>query len=162
MPIRHDEDLKVVRLIPAPRMVTAAGVTASAATYGSGGHGTKGIADTLGWRRARIEIKKSSGSAQKLMWVKLGFQSGAATLYASCTPLSGYTSGIIFSGITTSGYARLFDIDLSSYSGRKRYINCQIRTCTTCGTVDVTCNLTNGEQFPPSTTGYAASTRYPA
>ncbi len=158
--MRNDENFKLVRMIPAPRMVTANGVSASAATYGSGGQGVKGICDTFGYRRVRIHIAKSAGTAQKLSTLKFGFQSGAASLFASCTTLSGFTSGILASAITTSAWSKLIDIDLTNYAGRKRYLNAKLTTCTTSGTIEVSAYLTNAEQFPPSTTGYTVTQRY--
>jgi len=158
--MRHDRNFKLVRMIPAPRTTVANGQTVSAATYGSGGHGTMGIVDTLGWDRALIEVSKQAGTAQKLSKLHLGMQSGPATLWASCTPLSGYTSGIVLSNVTASAATWLIDINLAGYASRKRYLNCKVTTCTTSGNVDVKCRLTRGEQFPPSATGYTTITNY--
>lgn len=155
--MRHDRNMKVVRCIPGPRTVTANGATVSAASYGSGGHGTKGIVDTLGWDWVRLEIRKQAGSAQKLSKVKVGFQSGAATLFASCSPLSGRTSGIVLSNVTASAAIWRVEINLAGYASRKRYMNTQATTSTTSGNVDVTAYLFRGEQVPPSTTGFTTS-----
>lgn len=162
--MRHDRNVKVVRMIPAPRTLTANGATVSAQTYGSGGNGLKGIVDTLAggveYDRVLVEISKQTGTAQKLSTVKLGMQSGAATLFASCTPLSGYTSGIVLSAITLSAVTYLIDINLAAYGSRKRYLNCKVTTCTTSGNVDVRARLIKGSQFPNATTGYTTITNY--
>lgn len=161
--MRHDEDLKVVRMIPIPRHETANGASSSAATYGSGGAtgNLRGIVDTLGYRRARIELRKSMTSAPTTL--RLAMQSGAATLFASAYnasgSLSGYTSGKVFTQVAASGRTYVIDIDLSAYGKRKRYLNAKLTTCNTCGYNDVSCYLTNAEQFPPATTGYTTTIR---
>lgn len=156
--MRHDENTKLIRMIPAPRTVTANGQSVSAITYGSSGE-TKGIVDVRGWDRARIEISKQTGTAQKAT-VRIGFQSAKTTLFVSATPLSGTTSGIVMNGVTTSAITNLVDINLANYSGLKAFLTCKVTTCTTSGNVDVKCHLARGEQFPPSTTGYTTITRY--
>lgn len=159
--MQHFLNQKVVRAIPAPKTTTANGHTVSAATYGSGGNGLKGIVDTTGYDYAVIEIRKSSGTAQKLSKVKIGFQSGPTTLFASCTPLSGLTSGNILSASpTTSGLMIGYGIALNQYSLRKRYMNTQLITSTTCGNVDVSVRLIRGDTFPPSVTGYSSFVKY--
>lgn len=158
--MRIDRNMKFKRMIPGPRTVTANGATVSAKTYGSGGHATLGVVDTLGWRRMRVELSKSTGTAQKLSKFYLGFQSGAATLWASCTPLSGFTSGIVLSSITTSSVTYAWDINLAAYKNRKRYLNCKVTTSTTSGNIEVRAYELDGEQFPPSTTGYVSITGY--
>lgn len=156
--MRIDRNMQVKRMIPSPRTTTANGQTVSAKTYGSGGHATLGVANTQGWRRCRVEISKSTGTAQKLSKVYLGMQSGANTLWASCSPLSGYTSGIVLSNITLSSVIYAFDINLAAYRSRKQYMNCKVTTSTTSGNIEVRIYELEGEQFPPSTTGYTTIT----
>lgn len=165
--MRHDRNVKVVRMIPAPRTLTANGATVSAQTYGSGGNGLKGIVDTLAggveYDRVLIEISKQTGTAQKLSAVRLGMQSGANSVFTAacgCTVLSGYTSGIVLSAITLSAVTYLIDINLAAYGSRKRYLNCKVTTCTTSGNVDVRARLIKGSQFPNATTGYTTITNY--
>lgn len=158
--MRLDRAFRMKRMLPAPKTTTANGQTVSAASYGSGGHATKGILDTQGWGRVRIEVSKSGGTAQKLSKIKFGMQSGATTLFASCTPLSGYTSGVLLSGITTSAVAYAYDINLRAYRSRKRYLNCQLITSTTSGNVEVRAFLSEPEQFPvaDASNGYVSIT----
>jgi hypothetical protein len=156
--MRIDRNLRMKRMLPSVRTTTANGQTISAATYGSGGHATLGVVDTQGWRRVRVEVSKQAGTAQKLSKLYLGMQSGATTLWASCSPLSGYTSGIVLSAITTSSVTYAFDINLTGYRSRKRYLNCKLTTSTTSGNVEVRAYELEGEQFPPSTTGYTSIT----
>jgi hypothetical protein len=156
--MRLDRAYRFKRMIPAPRTTTANGQTVSAASYGSGGHASRGIVDTLGYARVRITLSKQTGTAQKLSKFYLGMQSGAATLWASCTPLSGFTSGIVLSSITTSSVSYAWDINLRQYPNRKRYLNCKVTTSTTSGNIDVRAELLEPETFPPSTTGYVSIT----
>ena len=155
--MRHDRNVKVVRMIPIPQL--GANATVSAGTYGSGGHGTKGIVDTRGFNRALIEVRRGGG-ATKVKSVHIGFQSGATTLMASSTLLSGYTSGNWFTSSSTSQSVWLLDINLNSITNAKRYLNCKVVTsaASSIAKIDVTCRLTRGEQFPPSTTGYTSTT----
>ncbi len=162
--MRHDDDIKTVAMIPGPRHETANGASSSAKTYGSGAvaGNLKGIVDTAGYRRARVRLIKSLTSAPTSL--RLFFQSGAATLCASAYnasgALSGYTSGKVFSVVAVSGGQYLVDIDLTTYSKRKRYLNAKVTTCNTCGYPMVLCDLTLADTFPPATTGYTTTIRY--
>jgi hypothetical protein len=153
--MRHDADFKIIRMIPHPRTTTANGQTVSAATYGTTGS-TKGTVDLRGWDRAQIIIEKQAGTAQKLSKVYLGTQSAATTLWASTTPLPGFTSGIVLSSVTTSAAQWLVNINLAELSNRKAFLNCKVTTSTTSGNVDVSVLLMRGKQFPPATTGFTS------
>jgi hypothetical protein len=151
--MRYDADFKIIRMIPHPRTTTANGQTVSAATYGTTGS-TKGTVDLRGWDRAQIIIEKQAGTAQKLSKVYLSFQSAASTLWASSTPITGFTSGIVLSSVTTSAATWLVNLNLAERSDRKAFLNTKITTSTTSGNVGVTCILTKGKEFPPGTTGF--------
>lgn len=154
---RNDRFYRRRMLLPMVRTTTANGQTISAATYGSGGAtGTTGIMDLQGYRRVHVIVAKQAGTAQKLSKLKLGFQSGAATLFASCSPLTGVTSGIVLSSITTSRASYLIDIDLTAQSNLKRYLNCLLTTSTTSGNILVEAYGVDPEQCPPSTTGFTS------
>lgn len=154
--MRQDRRIRRWRMIPGVKVTNT---TASAATYGSGGNGTLGIVDTRGLSRVRIEVSRGkTGTASKIKSVHIGFQSGATTLMASSTLLSGYTSGNVFTSTTASGNIYAFDINLLTISNRKRYLNCKVVTSTTSNNICVDAFGTELEQFPPSTTGYTSIT----
>ena len=150
--MRWDKDIKRIRMIPAPRHATAAGVTASAATYGSGGSTSgRGIVDTLGYDWALLTAEKSSGSAAKASW-RFYEQSGAATLIASATAIT----SALASGITTSRTAHGYWLNLRTPT-RKRYLNAILVTSTTCGMTNIACTLFKGDSFPPSFNGFTVT-----
>lgn len=156
--MRLDRDMKIVRMIPLQRGSTT-GV--SAATAGSGGHGTLGIVDTRGYNRCRVEVIRSTG-AGKLTSVLLAFQSGAATLFASALTGGGSltgTSGRVLNSTTATSFVRAFDINLAAHPARKRYLNCRIgQSLAASRSIAVHCILYQGETFPPAITGYTGFT----
>ena len=158
------------------RLIPGAIVSASAATYGSGGSALAvGVLDTKGYNRVFVEFFTRSGTsgASKLSKPRLAFQSGAATLMASAVAasgaISGYTSGRMFTSSTLSTLWVAFDINLRGVKcgttgiAAKRYLNAAC-TMSTAGSrpVTVMATLYNGEAFPPAagatTTGPSAIT----
>lgn len=164
--MRWDRDYKLVRMIPGVKVTNT---SASARTYGSGGHGTLGVVDTMpggvAYDRCRISICRNTGTASKVKSCKVFFQSGAATLCASAYnasgALSGYTSGSWLASSSTSGtMLGTLDVNLAGYSKRKRYINALVATSTTSNAIELRCELYRGAAFPPSTTGLGTITVY--
>lgn len=146
--IDMQNDVRVKQMIPGRRTTTAAGVTTSAATYGSGGHTSLGIFDMQDCEHVEVWMLKQTGTAQKAS-VRLYEQSAATTLIASATAM---TSGMI-SAITTSSYIARFVI--RNHPQRKRYLNAIVVTSTTSGNVSVVAFGRRNKQSPPSTTGIA-------
>lgn len=141
-------DIKVVRMIPGPRHATAAGVSASAPTYGSGG-ASHGVVDTAGYDQALLMVLKSAATAAKVSW-KFYHQSGATTLAASANSIA----SAVACGITASRVGHMYRLNLTGY---KRYLNAKITTCTTCGMTQVLCILTKGEVIPPGNNGFTVT-----
>lgn len=161
--MRFDLRPKLVKMIP-DRKITSA--TVSAKTYGTGGHANSGIADLNGYDIAVIEVGQGIGLAHKIKKLCLGFQSGAATLFASTTVLSGLTSGAIITAVTTTGGVWRAIINLNAGAQRKRYLNCKLSVsgaATSAGTsYHVYCYLHQGKAFPQASTstGYTTTTEY--
>ncbi len=161
--MRFDLRPKLVKMIP-DRKITSAVV--SAKTYGTGGHVNSGVADTNGYDHAVIEVGQGIGLAHNIKKLCLGFQSGAATLFASCTPLSGLTSGAIITAKTTSGGVWRAIINLNAGAQRKRYLNCKLSVsgaATSAGvSYHVFCYLHRASTFPQASTatGYTSTTEY--
>lgn len=139
-------DFKVWTMIPMPRHETANGATSSAATYGSGG-GTagRGVVDTLGYDYIEFLFIKNTGTAAKCT-LRFAEQSGAATLFASATALTGGT----LSAVTASAVVYRFPV--INRASRKRYMNCKLTTSTTCGYSCVLAILRKGRIQPGGTT----------
>lgn len=145
--MRHDRNLKVVRMIPLQEI---ASTTVSAATQGSGGKVSQGIADLTGYDFCRVEIRRRTlaSANTKIEKFHLYFASGATTLAASGTLFSGRTSGIVLSAKTASRDFHAIEINLHSISNLKRYMGCKIEMSGTSAAVDVTAYLIKGKIIP--------------
>lgn len=159
--MQYFQDVKTIRMIPMQHglLNTAAGESASAGSYGSGG-GTsgRGIVDTAGADFAIIRVYRSKGNSAKCH-AKIGHQSGAAAKYSATCGTSTIASAIAC--LTTSNQCHKYIINLRG-AAYKRYLNAKAFACANSAEVQVDCDLVFLDSFPPSFNGFTTTRYLPA